>query len=211
MNDSLYYCGERRELCSYLPTFYSKVLEIGCGAGGFRSNLDLQHEYWGVEPTDNIANEAANKLDRVLHGTYEQVSSQLPEQYFDLIICNDVIEHMLDPESFMRSVRSKLSSNGVIVGSIPNVRFLLNLYELLADKDWRYKDSGILDRTHLRFFTEKSILRLFNENSFRVEYFSGVNVYHGIGIKNQLLAFFAKLILGRDVGAMHFIFRLSNV
>jgi 2-polyprenyl-3-methyl-5-hydroxy-6-metoxy-1,4-benzoquinol methylase len=159
-----------------LPSYYHKVLEIGCGKGGFRKNLMETNEYWGVEPHIPSANIAKTMLDRVFIGTYDQVSSLLPDHYFDLVICCDVIEHMEYPALFLHSIIKKMIiSDSSIVLSIPNVRYLTNLIELLLYKDWRYRESGILDNTHLRFFTQKSAIRLLNDTGFKIQRISGLN------------------------------------
>lgn len=85
----------------FLPVAYSRVLEIGCADGEFRQNLTGEHEYWGVEPVRSAANTASKRLDNVLVGTYAEVEGDIPNDYFDLVICNDVIEHMVDHDKFL--------------------------------------------------------------------------------------------------------------
>lgn len=172
---SKYYGGIRPEVASILPGHYSKVLEIGCGEGNFSHSLTLPCECWGIEPVIAAAEIAKTKLFKVLRGTYQEVQSALPDNYFDLIICNDVIEHMVDPGEFLEMIKLKLSDDACLVGSVPNVRFVGNLKELLLERDWQYKDGGILDRTHLRFFTQKSLQRTLQEHQYRIEIFEGIN------------------------------------
>jgi len=138
------------------------------------------------------------------------VYDQLPNDYFDLIICNDVIEHMVDHEAFYNTIKQKVTDNAFMIGSLPNVRFLPNLFELLYFKDWQYRDVGILDRTHLRFFTQKSILRDFRKFHFIVEEFSGIHPYvlsfkTLSNIKMKIFMFFA----GEDTKYLQFGFRVK--
>lgn len=170
-----YFEGVRTEIVAFLPGTYRKVLEIGCGNGNFRNNITMPCEYWGIEPATIPAEKSAQRMDKVLTGTFDIVFDQLPKEFFDLIICNDVIEHMPDHDLFLQKVKTCIAPGGCIVGSIPNVRFYKNLREVLFQRDWRYQDDGILDRTHLRFFTQKSLLRTFAENGYHVEAFSGIN------------------------------------
>lgn len=174
-NTPAYYLGTRPELKPFLPDNYTKVLEIGCGEGNFIKNLTKQCEYWGIEPTEHAAAIAEQNLFSVLHGTYQDVHAKLPERYFDLIICNDVIEHMVDHDRFLEEIKQKLSPDGCLVGSIPNVRFIGNLIEVLFKRDWRYREDGILDRTHLRFFTEKSLKRTFEQHNYKIVKLQGIN------------------------------------
>jgi len=170
-----YHAQHRSEVSPFLPARCTRVLEVGCGEGGFAANVRGQREYWGIEPSAAAGEVARGRLDRVLTGTYEQVQHALPADYFDLVICNDVIEHMADHEDFLAGLRKVMVADACMVGSIPNVRFIGNLYELLLNKDWRYRSDGILDRTHLRFFTEKSIRRTLEASGYVVEELRGIN------------------------------------
>jgi SAM-dependent methyltransferase len=117
----------------------------------FRSNFTHVDEYVGVEPTQSMAAEAATKLDRVHTATYEQASPQLPLNHFDLVVCNDVIEHMPDHDWFLDDVRKHIKPTGALLGSIPNVRFFQNMSDLVFRKSWTYQDWGVLDRTTSAF------------------------------------------------------------
>lgn len=212
MNDAVnYYQNYRGEMKPLLPTNYSRVLEIGCGEGYFRDNLSLEHEYWGVEPTAEIANRAMERLDKVLIGTYEEVADHIPSGYFDLVICNDVIEHMTDHDQFLQAIKSKMKAGGCLVASIPNVRHILNLFEVLVKKDWEYKNEGILDRTHFRFFTKKSLQRIIAENGFQSDQFIGINAYRADSFIKGLFAYFVVLGLGQDTRFLQFGIRIRPV
>jgi 2-polyprenyl-3-methyl-5-hydroxy-6-metoxy-1,4-benzoquinol methylase len=134
-NFSGYYQNRRLEVVSLLPDKYTKVLEIGCGEGNFRTNLNNPHEYWGVDPAERATNIAKEKLDKVLLGFYNEIADQIPDNYFDLIICLDVIEHIENTNIFLSQIAQKMISGGCIVFSIPNVRYFDNILELLLLKD----------------------------------------------------------------------------
>lgn len=209
-NTSTYYQNFREDMTQLLPKQYSRVLEIGCGEGKFRENLTHSHEYWGVEPVESAAAVASKKLDKVLIGTYQDVLNDIPDDYFDLVICNDVIEHMVDHDEFFQSIKKKMKKHGCLVASLPNVRGMQNLFELLVKKDWEYKDSGILDKTHLRFFTKKSLYRIINDNGFVIDQFMGVNSYRSSSIIKSCLYYLAILLLGSDVGFIQFGIRIRE-
>lgn len=209
--NSVYYSQTRGEVAQFLPARYEKVLEIGCGAGNFRANLDENCEYWGVEPVRAVAAEAEKHLTKVLNGTFDEVYEQLPDDYFDLVICNDVIEHIADTDDFLKNVKAKMTKDSYIVGSIPNVRELNNLIGMLFKKDWEYKEAGILDKTHLKFFTEKSLKKTFKANGFTIENFSGINA---ISVKptspKQVAALALIYLFGKDTRFPQFGFRIKN-
>lgn len=167
----------RREVAVFLPESTRKmtILEVGCGYGNFRKNIAIDCEYWGIEPIQSIARQANNNLDTVLVGTFQETYTSLPDHFFDCVVCNDVIEHMDDVDRFLQAIKLKMKKGGVIVGSIPNVRYVDNLFNLLISKDWKYVESGILDKTHLRFFTQKSLQRTFLVNGYVIEAFAGIN------------------------------------
>jgi 2-polyprenyl-3-methyl-5-hydroxy-6-metoxy-1,4-benzoquinol methylase len=178
-----YFAANHGNMAAYLPARYSSVLEVGCAAGGFRQHLKLKHTYWGLEPNAEAARQAATILDRVITGIYDDTTAAtLPDCHFDLVICNDVIEHMVDHDHFLEHIKTKMRPGGCIVGSIPNVRHITALFKLLVSRDWPYSDSGILDRTHLRFFTEKSLRRTFTAHGWSVEALAGINsvITHGV-------------------------------
>ena len=172
--DYRYFANTRPEVAALLPARCTHVLEIGCGEGRFAAQMPQRQSYWGVEPSA-AAERARGVLDHVFQGTYEQVAGQLPDAHFDLIICNDVIEHMPDHDAFLQALRRKLVPGALIVGSVPNVRYLPHLLEVLLQRDWRYRDEGILDRTHLRFFTAASLRRTLGQHDWQVEALAGLN------------------------------------
>ena len=205
-----YFSYERDEMVPFLPSNCQKVLEIGCAEGGFRKHLPEECEYWGVEMNPEAAAKALQSLDKVLVGTFQEVAGQIPENYFDVVICNDVIEHMEDHTVFIESLKAKLNTGGVLVGSVPNVRFQKNLIELLLRKDWEYKDEGILDRTHLRFFTEKSLRRSLEETGFVIQSLTGINSLLKRKITPRSVArWLLVILLGRDTQYRQFGFKIS--
>ena len=197
-------------MLQFLPSTYSTVLEVGCAEGTFSRHLNAS-ERWGVESDAESARIAGNALNRVLRGSYDVVAADIPDEYFDIVICNDVIEHMRDHDWFFKSIYRKIRKQGFLIGSIPNVRHIRNLFELLILKDWRYREIGILDRTHLRFFTEKSLIRSLTESEFIIEQFNGINKSRGI-LPNILMGTISIASLGyySDIGYLSLVFVPEN-
>lgn len=175
MSEPDYYGQPRRELQAFIPQPHARVLEIGCAAGQFRSLLGPEAEVWGVEMNPHAAERARQHLHRVLVGSYEAVEADLPPGYFDLVICNDVIEHMADDEGFLRRVQTRMAPGARLMGSIPNMRHWRDFKKLLFRRQWEYSDSGVLDRTHLRFYTGDSFRRTLERCGYRVERLQGIN------------------------------------
>ncbi len=171
-----YYALSRMEMAAFVPSTTKTLLDAGCGEGWFGKDfMKSGAEVWGVEIHKESAQVAETILSKVLTGSIEENLSKLPDGYFDCIVFNDVLEHLLDPDFVLREIKSKLSNNGVIVTSIPNVRYWKNLRKLLFKRDWKYEDSGILDRTHFRFFTKISIERMFINAGYSILQLKGIN------------------------------------
>lgn len=203
-NDPLYFEANRSVMTRFLPPSYERVLEVGCASGGFAEHLRPGCEVWGVEPDARAAHAACRRLHRVLTGVYDAVAGDLPEGYFDLVICNDVIEHMSDHDRFLEDIKRKMRPGAALVGSLPNVRHLTALYKLLIARDWPYSSSGILDRTHLRFFTAKSIRRCLAEHGYHIERFAGLGsiVRYGISRRANPLPVYSDAAVRIGAGAV---------
>jgi len=169
-----YYKHHRPEIAGFLPGNYRNVLEIGCGAGLFRANLRSECTYTGVEPSPTAAETARKSLDNVLLGTFDSVAAELPVDHFDLVICNDVIEHMIDHDAFLENIKRHMAPGATLLGSVPNVRYCVHLWHLMVGKDWKHEEHGILDRTHLRFFTLKSWRQTLQAHGYSIDVLQGV-------------------------------------
>lgn len=172
-----YYLNVRKEMVSYIPLDSKKILDIGCGEGNFGTLLksERQVEVWGVEYEKARASVASSKLDKVLWGDIDLLLEQLPDNYFDAIICNDVLEHLLDPYKLLEKIKSKLVNGGVVISSIPNIRYFRNFFDLLFRKNWDYADEGIMDFTHFRFFTTNSIRKMYQSLGYEIISHEGIN------------------------------------
>ena len=173
-----YFAQARSEMLRFIPADCKRVLDVGCGGGSFGEALKQSRdlEVWGLEPVASAAAEAAKKLDRAIEGIFTP-DAGLPRASFDAVIFNDVLEHLPDPAESLRFARTLLKPGGVVVASIPNIRHFQTLWEIVVRGELRYRDSGTLDKTHLRFFTKKSIRALFSECDFAVEQIEGINTY----------------------------------
>lgn len=169
--------SERREMLAFVPPAARSVLDVGCGPGGFGQSLrqdDPTRELWAVEVDEEVAAGAARFYDRLVVGTFPDALAGAGKT-FDCVVFNDVLEHTVDPWAVLRATVALLAPGGVVVASIPNVRNVSVVADLVVRGNWTYRDIGILDRTHLRFFTSRSIRALFADSGFAVEEMSGIN------------------------------------
>lgn len=177
-----YFEFARPEMLQRFPAGARRVLDVGCGAGTFGANLkkNFNCEVWGVEPDLKSFEKIGPRLDRAFHGFFDEKTG-LPENYFDCIFFNDVLEHMIDPAAALKLAKKLLVKNGTVIASIPNIAHFPTVWHLVFGGEWRYAERGILDRTHLRFFTRSSIAEIFAANGFAVKQLEGINEFFGTG------------------------------
>ncbi|VAX27367.1 hypothetical protein MNBD_NITROSPIRAE02-20, partial [hydrothermal vent metagenome] len=146
-----------------------RILDVGCGEGllGRRLLEKGASEVFGIEFSPDACEEAEKNLTGVICGDIEEIDLPFEEGYFDCLILADILEHLRDPLSALKKLRKHLSDSGVVVASIPNVRYH-GVINMLVEGDWKYEEHGILDKTHLRFFTRKGIERLFAGAGFEI-------------------------------------------
>lgn len=176
-SDMSYYRGQRLEMLSFIPKQAQCFVELGCGAGGFGALLRQakpECTVTGVEIHPQAALEARSRLDHVIELPVEIALDTMEATSIDCVICNDVLEHLVDPWAACQQIKRILRQSGTIVASIPNVRHFPVFKKYFFGGDWEYEKWGVMDRTHLRFFTKRSIERLFSETGFHTEQIEGI-------------------------------------
>ncbi len=169
--DDGYYAGNREDILSLLNLCDgTKVLDVGCGYGGVGKLINTKYkaEVHGIEISHRAADKARIHYDSVVSGNVELDEFHFEAKYFDFIICSDVLEHLSDPWNVLRKLKNYLKDDGYLAASIPNIRNADVLVQLL-DGSFDYQEFGVLDDTHLRFFTYRSSIRLFERSGFKVE------------------------------------------
>lgn len=175
--DHRYYANNRNDMLAFIPTGARRILEIGCGSGEFGAAIKRRGEVEivGVELVESAAAMARQHLDQVITADIQFQDLDLPGQSFDCLVCNDVLEHLVDPWSALARLRHFIKPDGCLVTSIPNVRHHKVVRRLLWPGEWRYEDEGILDRTHLRFFTRASARALIEGAGFEITHEEGIH------------------------------------
>lgn len=146
-----------------------KVLEIGCACGG--TLLQIKNTYpqailYGIELNEQ-ASASARQFADVIAADIEKAVLPYPEEFFDYIILADVLEHLENPWRALENIKRYLQQGGQILASIPNVMHFSVLRNLLQG-NWIYEAAGILDKTHLRFFTLNQIKSMFEDAGYKV-------------------------------------------
>lgn len=149
-----------------------RALELGCGDGATLGRLQERGIVrWaaGIEIDADAADRARARLDQVLVGNVEAMPDEALPVDLDLILCLDVLEHLVDPWAVVRRLAKCLRTpGGVLIACIPNIRHIGTLLPLLLDGRFDYAEAGTLDRGHLRFFTRATIQDLFQQAGLRV-------------------------------------------
>lgn len=160
------YSGARPDVVSLFPANVSRVLDVGCGAGMTGALIKARWPHailYGLEPDVSMARLAACNYDVMLQLPVDakETEHRLAEcEPFDVIVCADVLEHLVQPHETLRMLAGLLTSGGTLITSIPNVRHVSTFIDLGMRGTWPARDRGIHDRTHLRFYARRDILAL---------------------------------------------------
>ena len=146
-----------------------RILDVGCSSGYLGAHLRSRgHRVWGIEPSPQAAEAARAELDGVFTGTLDEyLQAHQGHGDFDVAIFADVLEHTTGPADLLRQCARLLAANGRVAISIPNVTHGA-IRGMLLEGRWTYQDLGILDRTHLRFFSRDGFIDLLDEASYAV-------------------------------------------
>lgn len=167
-----YFAHARTDIAPLLPQHASRVLEVGCGQGATLAWLRETgrcDRAVGIEVVERAAAIARGRADRVVTGDAQVALDAVRDDGpFDLVLCLDVLEHLPEPWRFVASLGELLPAGATFVASVPNVRHWRVSLPLLLLGRWDYSEAGVLDRTHLRFFTRQSVRGLFDPALFSV-------------------------------------------
>ena len=205
--ESSYFCKTCDDLAQLIPGSDLKVLEVGCATGATgKMLLETGKARWvtGIEYVPEYGKAARSVLNEVYIGNVEEMMFSWGRKQFDCFIFGDVIEHMSDPWRVLKRLRPFLSDEGIAVASVPNVKHWPVISDLVFHDNWKYAESGVLDITHLRFFTRTTAARLFRETGYAVQsikpYFNG----RRYSIPNKLtFGIFAGFLAQRWMIQMH--------
>jgi len=157
------------DLLKLIPKDLKKIIEVGCSSGVLANEYKKNNsrgEYIGIEIDEEYGNLARRYCDQVLVGDIEKFDQDFWEGHSncDYWIFADVLEHLKDPWKILKKI-SSLPHKNTVVACIPNIQHW-SIPALISIGDFHYQDMGLLDRTHLRFFTRKTIIDLFQKNGF---------------------------------------------
>jgi 2-polyprenyl-3-methyl-5-hydroxy-6-metoxy-1,4-benzoquinol methylase len=138
-----------------------RVLDVGCGFGALGKEFRRRgFEVWGIERDPKATALASERIDRVIVADLADralLDAKLSGNQFDVIVFSDVLEHMLDPRGVVLTFLPYLAPAGRVIISVPNVANWQTRLGLLFGR-FTYRDTGVLDRTHVRFFTRRSTI-----------------------------------------------------
>ena len=205
-----YYSHFRSELIPFFEGFSGSVMDVGCGSGELLKYLKKNgaQRTIGLEMRSDVADELRRSgvIDQVLSLDIEAEELSVPAGSLDAIVVSHVLEHMVNPWGVLRKLNQYLKRDGILVGALPNVRHIGVAGSLLLRGRWQYAGSGILDVTHLRFFTRESTITLLESSGFAVEVLKPE-------ISGPRASFISKVSLGslNDLIAYAYNFRCRKV
>jgi 2-polyprenyl-3-methyl-5-hydroxy-6-metoxy-1,4-benzoquinol methylase len=161
--------NRRDDFFSMVPASANKILDVGCSDGSWVDRMGKRNlEVIGIERDEKSYNQALKNLRKVFLADVEKFHLPYPDGYFDCIVYADLLEHLVDPYNLLADHRKYLNDKGCVIASIPNIRYYKAILRLALGGVWDYMDSGILDKTHLRFFTLINIKELFTNAGFEI-------------------------------------------
>jgi len=185
-----YYENIREDIIELIHKGPNKILEIGCGKGYTLKKLkELEKANYiaGIEIDTKAADEAKNYIDYIVCEDIEQMS-YLPfeKNFFDFIIFADVLEHLVNPCKVLGLVREYLNDKGSIIATVPNLRHKSVIIPLVFKGRFNYNpEGGLLDITHLRFYTRESIISLLKMSGYtKIEFYD-----YPLSLKTKITSF----------------------
>ena len=173
-----------------------RVLDVGCGFATTSARIQkLGNDVTGIDSAPDIGAVAENRLGHVVQADledFETVSRQLGESRFDVLIFADVLEHLVWPVSTLRRYLAFLKEGGSVIVSLPNVGLWSVRLAHLAGR-WEYAETGVLDRTHLRFFTRRSARWLLQQVDLEP-----VGVTYNPGLVRPFVPMVKRMLTGRS-------------
>jgi 2-polyprenyl-3-methyl-5-hydroxy-6-metoxy-1,4-benzoquinol methylase len=143
-----------------------RVLDVGCGAGRLAKHLSLLGaEVVGVERQPEAAALARQYCKRVIERDLDSQHLLASDDVFDVMVFADVLEHLAEPDALLQRLAGNLATNGIVLISVPNIAYYKIRLKLLRG-DFQYEPSGIMDRSHLRFFTRRTSIQLLRDGGF---------------------------------------------
>lgn len=164
-----YFDGARQDIVDLLPADVSaKILELGCGNGSTGHLAKQQGKcatYVGIDIDSASLKNAQVVIDRTILADIEKFDIATLGSDFDAIICSEVLEHLIDPWQIVQRFQGILKRKGMIFASSPNVANHRLIRELVKGH-FEYQPSGVMDKTHLRWFTPESYMAMFAQAGF---------------------------------------------
>lgn len=208
--DKNYFSNIRWNIIDLIPEGNHRVLDVGCGDGATLKKLremGKASEIFGIEINEDIVENLSQDLDKIIIGDVELIEPQFNNDYFNYIIFADILEHLIDPDKILHQYKKFLKDDGYIIASIPNIKYFSILLRLIIFDEFKYVDDGILDRSHLRFFTKKETKKMFQNENLKIIHIEP-NFWWPIKIiDDKIFNVFSKFLPGRSFFTIQYIIK----
>lgn len=207
--DMDYHSHVRFDVLPFVPKTGGRLLDIGGGIGATALEARSRGLVGQAGVIDQVP--ALSGLDFSYNGDLNDLdfleSVGRAQGPFDTILCLDILEHLFEPWDVVAKLQTMLVPGGVIVASIPNVRHISVVAPLLLRSSWQLADDGVLDRTHLRFFTRSSAIELMTRSGLQLDLVRPLLD----GQKATKLFGWVPIGAVRDFAALQYLVRVKNM
>ena len=172
MKQTPVHSGYNPDILNIMSGSYDRVVEVGCSSGALAKAYKSSNPkciYTGVELDPDFAEIAKSSCNEVICGNIESLAEDEFLRLFpsDCWVFGDALEHLYDPWELLRKIRSNLASSAQVIACIPNAQHW-SIQARLSSGAFRYEDQGLLDRTHIRWFTRTTIIEMFESTGYKI-------------------------------------------
>jgi 2-polyprenyl-3-methyl-5-hydroxy-6-metoxy-1,4-benzoquinol methylase len=179
--DQKYYSLIRKDIVDQIEGKNLNILEVGaakCDTLVYLKEAKIANFVMGVDIMKfSNSNQENPIIDKLIIDQIENINFDQFESTFDYIILGDVLEHLYDPWQILNVLKNTLKPKGKIIISLPNIRFLQSFYRIIIKGTFKYDESGLFDKTHIRFFCKSDLKKMVNEAGFSIKKIDSILEY----------------------------------
>jgi 2-polyprenyl-3-methyl-5-hydroxy-6-metoxy-1,4-benzoquinol methylase len=167
VKENLYNYQKNQAVIDLIPVGTKKILDLGCGTGTIADFLDKTISIHGITISEKEYEISKTRLNKVFMFNLENGLPENIDTDYDLVIASHVLEHIACADKLLSGVKGVLKPDGAILVALPNIMHYTYRFKLIWG-NFEYEDTGVMDRSHLRWYTYKSARKMLTDNGFYI-------------------------------------------